>query len=71
MYPINMNEDSITRNLLAIKERLPLELSGETTYRQLSLFDDCSIPYGEVESTRTEADVLRVVQRLEAGTSHC
>ena len=40
MYHINFNEDAITRNLLAIHERLPKEVSESISgYRQLSLFD--------------------------------
>ena len=68
MYPVRLDEDYITRNLLAVKEKLPLEVSGQTTYRQLSLFDDCNIPYGEVEGSGSEADVFRVVQQLEAAS---
>ena len=41
MYPTKIEEDYITRNLLNIKERLPFDAS-QTTYRQLSLFDDVS-----------------------------
>ncbi|MCB6414712.1 putative DNA modification/repair radical SAM protein [Faecalimonas umbilicata] len=39
LYPVKMEEDYITRNLLNTKERLPQGVSG-MTYRQLSLFDD-------------------------------
>lgn len=39
MYPIRIEEDYITRNLLNAKERLP-ERSDGMTYRQLTLFDD-------------------------------
>ncbi len=39
MYPVKIEEDYITRNLLNIKERLP-EGAGGMTFRQLSLFDD-------------------------------
>ena len=40
MYRINFNEDAITRNLLAIHERLPKEVSESISgYKQLSLFD--------------------------------
>ena len=40
MYRINFNEDAITRNLLAIHERLPKEVAESISgYRQLSLFD--------------------------------
>lgn len=37
MYPLKMEEDFILRNLLHVKEKLPLEAQS---YRQLSLFDD-------------------------------
>lgn len=40
LYPIKIEEDYITRNLLYVKEKLPPELRGDVTYRQLSLFDD-------------------------------
>lgn len=39
MYPVKMEEDAITRNLLDAKERLPEEVRN-MGYRQLSLFDD-------------------------------
>lgn len=39
MYPVKMEQDSIARNLLDGKEKLPAEVQG-MTYRQLSLFDD-------------------------------
>ena len=41
MYPVRMDEDYITRNLIDAGERLPLEVRESAgTYRQLSLFDD-------------------------------
>ncbi|HIT67820.1 MAG TPA: putative DNA modification/repair radical SAM protein [Candidatus Merdisoma merdipullorum] len=40
MYPTRIEEDYITRNLLNVKEKLPAQLRGEMSYRQLSLFDD-------------------------------
>lgn len=40
MYPIKIDEDFITRQLLASKERLPFGLGKDVTYRQISLFDD-------------------------------
>lgn len=48
MYPIRIEEDYITRNLLNVKERLPFGMDGQVTYRQLSLFDDqnFSVPPG-------------------------
>lgn len=46
MYPVRIEEDYITRNLLDVKEKLPPWLRGEVTYRQLSLFDDGVFPAG-------------------------
>ena len=41
MYRINFNEDSITRNLLSVHERLPIEVRESVSgYHQLSLFAD-------------------------------
>jgi putative DNA modification/repair radical SAM protein len=40
MYPIHINEDFITRQLLEDKGKLPLGLGHDMSYRQLSLFDD-------------------------------
>lgn len=42
MYPVRMDEDAITRNLLNTKERLPEGADG-MTFRQLSLFDDMGL----------------------------
>ena len=42
MYPIRMDEDYITRNLLNTKEKLPEGADG-MSFRQLSLFDDMAI----------------------------
>ena len=42
MYPIRMDEDYITRNLLNTKEKLPEGADG-MIFRQLSLFDDMGI----------------------------
>ena len=42
MYPVRMDEDTITRNLLNTKERLP-EGADAMTFRQLSLFDDMGL----------------------------
>lgn len=44
MYPVRIEEDYITRNLLNSKERLPEGIDG-MTYRQISLFDD--VRFGE------------------------
>lgn len=40
MYPINIEEDFITRQLVALKDQPPLGIDKDITYRQLSLFDD-------------------------------
>ena len=42
MYPIRMDEDYITRNLLNTKEKLPEGADG-MSFRQLSLFDDMAL----------------------------
>lgn len=42
MYPIRVDEDYITRNLLNTKEKLPEGADG-MSFRQLSLFDDMGI----------------------------
>ena len=39
MYPIRFEQDSILKNLMTQKERLPREVR-EVGYQQLSLFDD-------------------------------
>ncbi len=46
MYPMKIEEDYITRNLLNTKERLPQGVDG-MTYRQLSLFDDMGFSQNE------------------------
>ena len=48
LYPIRIEEDFITRNILDVKERLPYGISGDVTYRQLSLFDDFQVDAGAV-----------------------
>lgn len=42
MYPVRIDEDYITRNLLNTKERLP-EGSDGMTFRQMTLFDDMNL----------------------------
>lgn len=42
MYPIKLNEDFITRELLSVKDKLPFGIERDITYKQLSLFDDVS-----------------------------
>lgn len=49
MYPIRIDEDYITRNLLNTRERMPEGADG-LTYRQLSLFDDMN--FGEQQAYR-------------------
>lgn len=45
MYPVRMDEDYITRNLLNTKERLPEGADG-MTFKQISLFDDMNTGMG-------------------------
>ncbi len=40
LYPVKIEEDFITRQLLALKDQLPFGVDKDITYRQLSLFDD-------------------------------
>ncbi len=40
MYPIKIEENYLTNQLVHIKEKLPFGIEGTTTYQQLSLFDD-------------------------------
>ncbi|HHV10141.1 MAG TPA: putative DNA modification/repair radical SAM protein [Clostridiales bacterium] len=40
MYPIRLEEDFITRQLVALKDQVPQGIDRGVTYRQLSLFDD-------------------------------
>lgn len=40
MYPIKLEENFITRQMLAIKDRLPFGIGNDITYQQLTLFDD-------------------------------
>ena len=50
MYPVRIDEDSITRNLLNTRERIPEEVE-RMTFRQLSLFDDMGIGGGIQDET--------------------
>ncbi len=40
MYPIRIEENFITRQLVALKDQLPFGMEKDITYQQLSLFDD-------------------------------
>ncbi|MBP1756554.1 MAG: hypothetical protein H6Q59_2952 [Firmicutes bacterium] len=40
MYPIKIEENFITRQLVALKDQIPLGIDKDITYQQLSLFDD-------------------------------
>ncbi len=42
MYPINIEENFITRQLVALKDQVPFGIDKDITYQQLSLFDDVS-----------------------------
>lgn len=50
MYPVRIDEDSITRNLLNTREWIPEEVE-RMTFRQLSLFDDMGIGGGIQDET--------------------
>ena len=50
MYPVRIDEDSITRNLLNTRERIPEEVE-RMTFRQLSLFDDMGLGGGIQDET--------------------
>lgn len=40
MYPVRIEENYITNQLIHVKERLPFGIEGAATYQQISLFDD-------------------------------
>lgn len=42
MYQIKLEENYITNQLISVKEKLPFGIDGNTTYQQISLFDDVS-----------------------------
>jgi predicted DNA-binding helix-hairpin-helix protein len=42
MYPIRIEEDFITRQLVALKDQVPIGIEKDITYQQISLFDDVS-----------------------------
>lgn len=44
MYPIKIDEDFITRQLIALKDQIPIGIDKDITYRQLSLFDVFNFP---------------------------
>ena len=50
MYPVKIEEDYITRNLLSAGEKLPKEVTN-MGYRQLSLFDDANFREGFYENS--------------------
>lgn len=54
MYPLKMEEDFILRNLLHVKEKLPLEVQN---YTQLSLFDDT------MDGTETGRELIQCVTK--------
>ncbi len=47
MYTIHVDENFITRQLLALKDRLPFGIDRNITYQQLSLFDDSRFQTGD------------------------
>ena len=46
MYSIPIEENFITRQLVALKDQVPLGIDKDITYQQLSLFDDVSVQPG-------------------------
>lgn len=46
MYPVKVEENYITNQLVSLKERLPLGIDGSNSYKQLSLFDDFNFNTG-------------------------
>lgn len=40
MYPVKIEENFITRQLVALKDQIPIGIDKDITYQQLSLFDD-------------------------------
>lgn len=61
MYPIKLNEDFITRELLTANDRLPYGIDRDITYKQLSLFDDISFKSDYKQDAKT--DIKLVPQR--------
>ena len=62
MYPIRMDEDYITRNLLQTKESLPDSVRN-MNYRQLSLFDD--VNFREINRMDGSLGCLAVLDESE------
>ena len=54
MYPLRIEENFITRQLLGIQENLPFEKNG-VTYQQLSLFDDRNFGYDGKQLVQPES----------------
>ena len=54
MYPLRIEENFITRQLLGIRENLPFEKDG-VTYQQLSLFDDRNFGYDTKQLVQSES----------------
>lgn len=52
MYPVKIEENFITRQLVALKDRLPLGIEKDITYQQLSLFDDASFKLNNHDMVR-------------------
>ena len=53
-YPLRIEENFITRQLLGIRENLPFEKDG-VTYQQLSLFDDRNFGYDGKQLVQPES----------------
>jgi putative DNA modification/repair radical SAM protein len=50
MYPIKIEENYITNQLVSVKERLPFGIDGSDSYKQLSFFDDVNFNSSNIRS---------------------
>lgn len=55
MYPIKIEENYITNQLVSIKEKLPLGIGDQITFQQLSLFDDVNFNHGNNHFNQIES----------------
>lgn len=56
MYPVKIEENYITNQLISIKEKLPFGIDGSSLYRQLSLFDD--VNFSALNNTGVRSNYL-------------
>lgn len=57
MYPLKIDENFITSQLLASKDRLPFGIDKGITYKQLSLFDDVSF-HSDMNKLSTSSSII-------------